>query len=537
MIKWCCKCIYENRGGDLKEHIRVINNVFEYTQYLHELYKYIQSINQSDSRFIFRGHSDIEWQLVPSLLRSEKWKNEYTIIQDCYRRYPDWFKNLDINNNNDFVQILIKLQHYGIPTRLLDFTEDPLIALFFACEQNLDKDGEVFVIKECVNDNTVKIRDSIIEFIKEDINSLSKGNIERLDMNINGNAIIIEPYMNNERIKAQKGLFYLFGMEVNNNLEEKYSAFDIKNKLFLNEIKGDELTRERIVIPAKQKIFILSELDRIYKINKHAVYPELDKYSEYIKDSEQIQEKVNQHKIEQILGEQFREIFDFINFVLSKINKLDKQADIKDEENIKFLHKITDDIIKGSPYRTILEKNNLKQIIICYENLQVFLVYNSEQEPLIVGFKIGENYYFFSELIDELAVEDIIEIEVEETIIRIKKTTNTSEQEYFEQPSNISKSIEIENEIKISKYSDELKENWQEIKSELLAINKSDFKDVKDEIYNILCNYLSFGRRNDIARCNVQIKRYLKKVKPEKYEQLYSQYMSVVEKIFINETA
>lgn len=522
----------------MKVHIREINNVLEYTQYLHELYEHIQAINQSDSRFIFRGHSDIEWKLTPSLLRSEKWKNEYTIIQDCYRRYPDWFKNLDVNSNNDFVQILIKLQHYGIPTRLLDFTEDPLIALFFSCEKNLDKDGEIFVVKECINDNTVKIRDSIIEFIKEDINVLAKDKIERLDANINGSAIIIEPYMNNERIKAQKGLFYLFGMEVNNNLEEKYSSFDIENKLFLHEIEGDELIRERVVIPAKQKILILSELDRIYKINKHVVYPELDKYSEYIKDSEQIQEKVNQYKIEQVLGEQSKEIFDFINFILGRIHKLDKQIDINDEGDIKYSHEITEDIIKGSPYRTILEKNNLKQVLICYENLQVFLVYNSEQEPLIVGFKIEENYYFFSELIDDFAVEDSVEIDEEETILRIKRATNIVEQEDFGKSSNISKNAERESEIKkISEYSDELKESWKEIQSELLAINKSDFKDVEDEIYNILCNYLSFGRRNDIARCNVQIKRYLKKVKPEKYEQLYGQYMSVIDKIFINETA
>ena len=193
---------------------------------------------------------------------------------------------------------------------------------------------------------------------------------------------------------------------------------------------------------------------------------------------------------------------------------------------------------KGSPYRTLIEQNNLKQLKISYGNLQVFLVYKYEGEILIVGFQIEEDSYFFSELIDDFIVEDIINIEQEKTIIRVNKENSIVEPKELEWLPDDLNSTEAKSKIKeISKHTNELKENWQEIKSELLAINESDFKDIEDEIYNILCNYLSFGRKNDIARCNIHVKRYLKEIKPEKYEQLYSQYMHVVEKVFISETA
>ena len=57
-------------------------------------------------------------------------------------RLPDIFRN-----DMQPLELLALLQHYGIPTRLLDITENALVALYFACCSEPDKDGEVFVFK------------------------------------------------------------------------------------------------------------------------------------------------------------------------------------------------------------------------------------------------------------------------------------------------------------------------------------------------------------------------------------------------------
>lgn len=96
---------------------------------------------------LFRGHSNIKYLLLPSLARGRTtscdvtiFNGERNLIELAKCKYPDIFRD-DLKP----VELLALLQHYGIPTRLLDVTENALVALYFACFGQPDADGEVFV--------------------------------------------------------------------------------------------------------------------------------------------------------------------------------------------------------------------------------------------------------------------------------------------------------------------------------------------------------------------------------------------------------
>lgn len=102
---------------------------------------------------LFRGQSSVDYELMPALGRNQRhfeenglqrgiFDEERNLIEMAKYKLPDIFRN-----DMQPLELLALLQHYGIPTRLLDITENALVALYFACCSEPNKDGEVFVFK------------------------------------------------------------------------------------------------------------------------------------------------------------------------------------------------------------------------------------------------------------------------------------------------------------------------------------------------------------------------------------------------------
>ena len=93
----------------------------------------------------FRGHSDINYKLIPSIGRlfPKDLKRTKDFEQDMMSEFRR-MHTLHVDRCNNEFELLFLAQHHGLPTRLLDWSYNPLVALYFAVCSNYDKDGCVY---------------------------------------------------------------------------------------------------------------------------------------------------------------------------------------------------------------------------------------------------------------------------------------------------------------------------------------------------------------------------------------------------------
>lgn len=230
-----------------------VNSIEEYIDSIRNFYN--TEGTATVRKIFYRGQSSCDYKLIPAIGRgiwegASEFENYIPFEQDLIQRikieYPEKFH--DANPIDE----LALMQHYGLPTRLLDVTENPLVALYFACKNNSNKNGEVFVFNSGMN---AEVYSSYDEEIMKRRNSVA--------------FVRAKKYSNRQKI--QQGLFMWFPDDLLNGIE--------KNENIYPYISGI------IKVPKNRKEYFLEDLKMI-GISEKTLFPDnLDKCCEELVDS------------------------------------------------------------------------------------------------------------------------------------------------------------------------------------------------------------------------------------------------------------
>lgn len=247
----------------------------------------------------YRGEADIGWELKPSVMRNLRPGAESRMFSELVLESPNEFAA----ERSMFGKLVIA-RHYGLPTRLLDVSLNPLVGLYFACNDGSSQDGvvRIFDFKE----QRIKFADSDAVSLICNLTRLSDNErrclIKRFKQTstwndkarraFRGEAAMLrlsqfvrmeKPYFLH-KVEPRDLFKYFFVYPEKNNprLIAQSGAFIAAGLLEYRKMeKSNGLTISKIVIPASHKARIVSQLDTL-NINSRTMFPEIAFAAKYI---------------------------------------------------------------------------------------------------------------------------------------------------------------------------------------------------------------------------------------------------------------
>ena len=214
----------------------------------------------------YRGQANVAWSLLPSLSRGGGIEAEFSL----FKRFKQNALPFVQHRPQSEWEWLFVMQHHGLPTRLLDWTESPLVALYFIVSdvdvETRDKAGALWALLPLELNKASKLQ------------PLHQGDIPGF-----GDDEHLDAYLPSQVSKLGIGLGPLAAIALRNNprIQVQQGVFTVCHK-DIGPLEGDGTPQYlwRYVIPADAKDAIKAELD-LLNINKLSLFPELANVSEH----------------------------------------------------------------------------------------------------------------------------------------------------------------------------------------------------------------------------------------------------------------
>lgn len=218
----------------------------------------------------YRGQSDATWRLEPKLLRSSPPRSESHLLN---RFKQNAALLLSQQPKSDFDWLFL-MQHYSVATRLLDWSESPLSALYFALydpNSSSDVDGALWVLLPTVLNQKSRFRPDfaheVPSFEDEDLKNYSPETIAGEHKSKLYPMAAIAP-RNSTRMQAQQGVFTISHRE----------------NIYIEDVGEPGAARDHIwryIVPKDARPRLTNEI-RLLGYTRFQLFPELESLGQII---------------------------------------------------------------------------------------------------------------------------------------------------------------------------------------------------------------------------------------------------------------